>query len=480
MILGNRVTSLRENLSLSKQELADLVGVTSSTIANWENWKSSPTSRNLELLAIMLCTTTDYLQGLTDEPSSEPISADSTPPPADSAQTLPAVSSPNVCEDCGTPIPERLRKCHSCRWKTRWPESLLNSSRLATRRKRSHSTQLLSLDREKPEAIFGSSTDKNRTTYITTLETCTCRDFELTHGEIPCKHILRLAGEMGFFQSEYFAAGEDDYTMHVAPTPEAVTQKQEFGVVFQPVFVDKPMGRPSYLPSEPQMAEWKSKLFACTSIQEGIQLIADLRLTIPDITALAEYLGVSLTGCEYQKSAIVRRLVEGIFADVNAEDDNASEAVVSSVTDKAEFVDIAETSPELSDPVSPVPPKIPRSPGIFVRLLKYALCCFFGFWAIVFILLAVKGDKAALCFPVAFTIAGLLTANTARRNALEGSAFSWWLYGALVPVVSWVDVVMACSQNKVKGFIRGVIYSLLGIVAFLIVFVQFLPAVPKP
>ena len=115
-----------------------------------------------------------------------------------------------------------------------------------------------------------------------------------------------------------------------------------------------------------------------------------------------------------------------------------------------------------------------------MRLLKYALCCFFGFWAIVFILLAVKGDKTALCFPVAFTIAGLLTANTARRNALEGSAFNWWLYGALVPVALWVDVVMACSQNKAKGFVRGVIYSLLGIAAFLIVFVQFLPAVHKP
>ena len=183
---------------------------------------------------------------------------------------------------------------------------------------------------------------------------------------------MRLAGELGFFQSEYFAPGEDDYTMHVA--------------------------------SE-----------------------------IPD-------------------------------------DDSA---------------EMAETQPETPEPVQYLPAvvadpeNLPPKPGIFVRLLKYALCCFFGFWAVVFILLAVKGDKAELCFPVAFAIAGLLTANTAKRNALEGSAFRWWLYGALVPVVSWIDVVMACSQNKVKGFVRGIIYSLLGIVAFSIVFVQFLPAVPK-
>ena len=365
MIYGHRVTELRKKLSLSKNDLAIRVGVSTATITNWENSKSTPTISNLQRLAKVLGTPPAYLEGMTDIASLPPI-------PAETEKTPPAPTQPGLCEDCGTPVPERLRKCPSCRWKTRWPESLLNSSRLASRRKRSHSVHLLSLDREKPEAIFGSSTDKNRTTYITTLETCTCRDFEITRGEIPCKHILRLAGELGFFQSEYFAPGEDDYTMHVA--------------------------------SE-----------------------------IPD--------------------------------------DDSEE--------------MAETLPETPEPVQYLPAvvadpeNLPPKPGILVRLLKYALCCFFGFWAVVFILLAVKGDKAELCFPVAFAVAGLLTASTAKRNALEGTAFRWWLYGALVPVASWVDVVMACSQNKVKGFVRGITYSLLGIVAFLIVFMQFLQAVPK-
>lgn len=192
MILGDRVITFREKLSLSKQELADLVGVTPATITNWENSKSMPTTINLKFLAKALNTTPAYLEGMTDIAFLPPIPAETETPPPDPTQ-------PGLCEDCGTPVPARLGKCPSCRWKTRWPESLLNSSRLESRRKRSRSVHLLSLDREKPEAIFGSSTDKNRTTYITTLETCTCRDFELTHGEIPCKHILRLAGELGFF-----------------------------------------------------------------------------------------------------------------------------------------------------------------------------------------------------------------------------------------------------------------------------------------
>lgn len=355
MIFGNRVTELREKLSLSKSELADRVGVTTATITNWENWKSTPTITNLQYLAKALNTTPAYLEGMTDIASMPPI-------PAESEKTPPATTQPGLCEDCGTPVPERVRKCPSCRWKTRWPESVLNSPRLASRRKRSHSVHLLSLDREKPEAVFGSSTDKNRTTYITTLETCTCRDFEITRGEIPCKHILRLAGELGFFQSEYFAPGEDDYTLHVA--------------------------------SE-----------------------------IPD------------------------------------DDSEAYER---------KLADMAETPPEI-----PEPENLPHKSGIFLRLLKYALCCFFSFWAVVFTLLAVRGDKPAMCFPVAFVIAGILTAMTAKRKG-EKSAFKWWIYGAFVPFVSWIDAVMLNSENRVKAFMKGAVYSLVGLIVFLVIFANFL------
>lgn len=318
MIFGDRVTKLRKKLSLSKTELANRVGVSIATISNWENWKSTPTRNNLEILSLMLSTTTDYLEGITydDSPESSPA------PSAESETTPPAITQAGLCEDCGTPVPERVRKCPSCRWKTRWPESVLNSPELTSRRKRSHSVHLLSFDREKHEAIFGSSTDKNRTTYITTLETCTCRDFEITRGEIPCKHILRLAGELGFFQSEYFAPGEDDYTLNVAseiPDDDSASvsvKKSEctfhddgnVEIGFQPRFVSKPMSV-SYLPSESQMAEWKTQLDRCKSIQEG----GELELKIPDILSFAKYLGVNLSGCKYLKAEIVKRLIEKYF-----------------------------------------------------------------------------------------------------------------------------------------------------------------------
>lgn len=373
MIFGNRVTELREKLSLSKSELADRVRVTTATITNWENWKSTPTRNNLEMLALMLCTTTDYLEGITDDASPEISSA----PSAESEKTPPATTQPGLCEDCGTPVPERVRKCPSCRWKTRWPESVLNSHRLASRRKRSHSVHLLSLDREKPEAIFGSSTDKNRTTYITTIETCTCRDFEITRGEIPCKHILRLAGELGFFQSEYFAPGEDDYTLHVA----------------------------SEIPDD-DSAEYESKL-------------ADMAETPPEIPEPVKYLP----------------------------------AVVSE------------------------PENLPHKPGIILRILKYAACCFLGFIALVFVCGAfVDGRESPdlYCFPVAFVIAGLLTASAANRKG-EKSAFKWWLYGAVVPFVSWIEITMLNSDNKVKAFMKGIAYSLAGFVVFTIVASNFRP-----
>ena len=467
MIFSDRVTKLRKKLSLTKTELADRVGVSVATITNWENWKSTPTRNNLEKLALMLSTTTDYLEGITDDDAPENSSGLSA-----EAEKTPAITQPGFCEDCGTPVPERVRRCPSCRWKTRWPESVLNSPKLLNRRKRSHLARLLSLDREKPEAIFGSSTDKDRTTYITTIETCTCCDFEKTRGKIPCKHILRLAGELGFFQSEYFAPGEDDYTLHVvseisdddsasAPVKKSECTFHDDGNVeigFQPRFVSKPMSV-SYLPSESQMAEWKTQLDRCKSIQEGIQLIGELELKIPDILSFAKYLGVNLSGCKYLKAEIVKRLIEKYF-------DAKNEVEV--------LQEVSESEKYLSA-VASVSEKIPPKPGIFFRLLKYTVCCFFGFWAVVLILLAIKGDKAAMCFPVAFAIAGSLTVYIVRRKEADISAFKWWIYGAFVPIVSWIDAAMLNSENRVKAFMKGLAYSLVGVIVFLVIFVNFLP-----
>lgn len=106
------------------------------------------------------------------------------------------------CQRCGKPVHEGHMLCHECRWKEQWFETVLNSPEVADRLQRSYSTHILSFDIEKPEAIFSSSTDKNRTTYITDIESCTCRDFEINRRKIPCKHILRLAAELGLIRNE--------------------------------------------------------------------------------------------------------------------------------------------------------------------------------------------------------------------------------------------------------------------------------------
>lgn len=77
---------------------------------------------------------------------------------------------------------------------------------------------------------------------------------------------------------------------------------------FQVVFTDKPV-KLSYIPDKATMADWKSRLYQCKSVQEGTQLIADLKLTIPKIREFARYLGVRLRGCKYLKAEIVRWVI---------------------------------------------------------------------------------------------------------------------------------------------------------------------------
>ena len=78
---------------------------------------------------------------------------------------------------------------------------------------------------------------------------------------------------------------------------------------FQIVFVDRPMRKLSYIPDKATMAGWKGRLYQCRSIQEGTQLIADMRLTIPKIREFARYMRVRLRGCRYLKAEIVRWLI---------------------------------------------------------------------------------------------------------------------------------------------------------------------------
>lgn len=117
--------------------------------------------------------------------------------------------------------------------------------------------------------------------------------------------VIGLKEDRGFSQSEAITVtprftGKSDCRFH---------KNGDVEIAVQPQFVSKPMSR-SYFPSETQMAEWKAKLLACSNLDEGIQLVTDLKLTEFKILAFAAYLGISFTGEEHIKAEMVKRLVE--------------------------------------------------------------------------------------------------------------------------------------------------------------------------
>ena len=114
------------------------------------------------------------------------------------------------------------------------------------------------------------------------------------------------------------------------------------------------------------------------------------------------------------------------------------------------------------------------SSSILFKLLKFIFCCFFCLIAMFCIFGSMTQGKEWWCFPAGFAVAGSLVAMSAKRKSAEGSTFKWWLYGALVPVVSWIDITMMNSQSKVNGFLKGVAYTVLGFIVFLAVFSNFI------
>lgn len=73
-ILGERVRMLRERAGLSQPELARRVGIRQQSIDKIERGISTR-SRYLVEIAVALGVNAAYLQGLTDDPSPEPIRA---------------------------------------------------------------------------------------------------------------------------------------------------------------------------------------------------------------------------------------------------------------------------------------------------------------------------------------------------------------------------------------------------------------------
>lgn len=91
---------------------------------------------------------------------------------------------------------------------------------------------------------------------------------------------------------------------------------------------------------------------------------------------------------------------------------------------------------------------------ILLKLLKYAACCAMAFVALVLIAGSTndaKNNSAFLIIPFLMALAGYFTYTAARRKSLEGSAFTWWLYGTFIPVVSWIDVHKAPSKSALQA-----------------------------
>lgn len=66
---GERLRSVREQMGLSQDELAEGLGLGQAQINRYEQNKNDPSSETLVAMARYLDVTTDYLLGLVDSPS---------------------------------------------------------------------------------------------------------------------------------------------------------------------------------------------------------------------------------------------------------------------------------------------------------------------------------------------------------------------------------------------------------------------------
>lgn len=68
-ILGDRLRELRKNQSVSQMQLAGAIGVTQNAIGMMERGYRGTTIEKLVLIAEYFQVSTDYLLGITDDPT---------------------------------------------------------------------------------------------------------------------------------------------------------------------------------------------------------------------------------------------------------------------------------------------------------------------------------------------------------------------------------------------------------------------------
>ncbi|MCY9764808.1 helix-turn-helix domain-containing protein [Paenibacillus alvei] len=69
--LGARIAELRKKKNLTQYDLGSLLNVSTSTVAMWERGHRDPSSEALSQLSSFFSVSSDYLLGLTDDPTIE-------------------------------------------------------------------------------------------------------------------------------------------------------------------------------------------------------------------------------------------------------------------------------------------------------------------------------------------------------------------------------------------------------------------------
>lgn len=74
-----------------------------------------------------------------------------------------------------------------------------------------------------------------------------------------------------------------------------------------------------------------------------------------------------------------------------------------------------------------------------------------------------------LLIPVLMLASGYVITINAKHKGLGGSMFSWIIYRTLVPVISWINVLIAGgdSQNRVKIFIKSICICIVCLVFYM-------------
>ena len=75
-ILAERMKLLRQDAKLKQVDAAKALGISISAYCRYEYGDRSPSPQTIEVIAKALCTSVDYLIGLTDDPSADTITID--------------------------------------------------------------------------------------------------------------------------------------------------------------------------------------------------------------------------------------------------------------------------------------------------------------------------------------------------------------------------------------------------------------------